>query len=399
MLPLRAVRDEPGDVVDDEHAVALRQRQVARRVVEHVDQDILGNRGGDRNDGALIAGRFLGAGLDRTAEGPEHGLIGVLVRLERELDRFQGVAEDTAIDREVNRHREHGPLEAADGVGPEGDPGPGDQVGVGDVVGVVEPARDLPVFRAPEDERSREIADDIDDPEACRGPPPVDLTGVPDEQAGEDQEQGDVLGADDPEGRPGVEAVQVVHGFSFRSRSRRGGRNGPVSLSKTKSPIESGRRRFRIFGFSEPIHHFHGPAGGAHCQPAGRLQGRERGPWPRPGQDLPQFAVGDQLLHPASREDAQRDPVATPAADEDDPLVPRGVGDHRQGVEGVGDHPGPAPCDGQVRERGEPVPECLGPGDRGRGLRRDDRQVARPRRTGVARLRRGSDCRRSGGSN
>ena len=140
----------------------------------------------------------------------------MLVRLEGELDRFQGVAEDTAIDRQVNRHREHGPLEAADGVRPEGNPGPGHQVGVGDVVGVVEPARDLPGLRAPEHERSRQIADDVDDPEGRRGPPPVDLAGTPDEQAGEDQEQGDVLGADDPEGRPGVKAVQVVHRFSFR---------------------------------------------------------------------------------------------------------------------------------------------------------------------------------------
>ena len=71
-------------------------------------------------------------------------------------------------------------------------------------------------------------------------------------------------------------------------------------------------------------------------------------------------SVGDQLLHPASREDAQRDPVAAPAADEDDPLVPRCVGDHRQGVEGVGDHPGPAPGDAQIREGRESLPECLG---------------------------------------
>jgi hypothetical protein len=102
-------------------------------------------------------------------------------RLERQLDRFQGVAEDPTIDAEVDRHSQHGPLEAADGVRPEGDPGPRHEVGVGDVVDVVIPAGDLLGPRAKVGDRPRDVPDEIDDPEGRQETPPVDLAGSPEE--------------------------------------------------------------------------------------------------------------------------------------------------------------------------------------------------------------------------
>ena len=69
------------------------------------------------------AGLALRAGLAVPADGPQDDLFGVLARLEGELARLEGIAEEAAIAGEVDRHRQHRPLEAPDGVGPEGDPG------------------------------------------------------------------------------------------------------------------------------------------------------------------------------------------------------------------------------------------------------------------------------------
>ena len=105
VLPLLAVGDEPRDAVGHEDPVAPGEGQVAGGVLHHLGQDLPGDQ--------LLDADIVDRGLDhlpRTrlvalAERPQHDLVGMSSRLERQLDRLQGVAEDAAIDAQVDRHR------------------------------------------------------------------------------------------------------------------------------------------------------------------------------------------------------------------------------------------------------------------------------------------------------
>ena len=198
VLALLAVGDEPGDAATDEHLVAAGECQVAGRVAQNFGHHVAGYQRFD----------ILRAGLTddvpvrvaEVADRLQHGLFGVVARLEREADRFEDVAEDAAVHGEVDRHGQHRPLEAADDIRPHGHAGAGHKVGVAEVVDVVVPGVDRPAAVLDERDGPGQVAHEVDDPERRQGPPPVDGTGVADRQRAAERKHGEVFAADDPVG-------------------------------------------------------------------------------------------------------------------------------------------------------------------------------------------------------
>ena len=131
--PWRRKGTKPASAGHREAQVARRQRQEARRVIDVLDQ---------RAQRRAIGRAASAATATRSSGGLQGAVLDGRMRLERERRRLETVAEDPAVARQVERYREHRPLQpAADERPQRGHRGGGQEV-VRDVVEVVIDRRD-----------------------------------------------------------------------------------------------------------------------------------------------------------------------------------------------------------------------------------------------------------------